>query len=71
MIFDGKDLGRWLRVNPTRAMTPKVRVETEEVPGRDGSVFRAGTLEPLDIRVAVRLAIDATDHRQVDRKSVV
>lgn len=67
MIFDGKDLGRWLRVNPTRAMTPKVRVETEEVPGRDGSVFRAGTLEPLDIRVAVRLAIDATDHRQVAR----
>lgn len=67
MIFNGRDLSRWLRVNPTRSMTPKVNVETETVPGRDGSIYRTMTIEPLEIRVAARLILEATDHRQVAR----
>ncbi len=60
-VYDGVDLGAYLKCNFERPLAPPTSVETLDVPGRDGAVFREARLEPLDIPVHVRLKPSGTD----------
>lgn len=55
MVYNGFDFGPYLRVNPHRPVAPPVTVETDDVPGRDGTRFRSARLGELTIEVDAEL----------------
>ena len=55
MVYNGFDFAPYLRVNPHRPIAPPVTVETDDVPGRDGTRFRSARLGELTIEVDAEL----------------
>jgi predicted phage tail component-like protein len=55
-LFDGTDLGAWLEgVAIERSVMPEVRLDTMDVPGRDGTVLNGRRLRPLEVNVTATL----------------
>ncbi len=61
MVYNGFDFSPYLRVNPHRGLLPPTSVETEAVPGRDGSRLVSARLSELTIAVDVSLRGRARD----------
>lgn len=55
MIYNGFDFSPYLRVNPHRGILPPTSVETEVVPGRDGSRLVSARLSELTVSVDVEM----------------
>ncbi|NGM17716.1 hypothetical protein GMI70_06890 [Eggerthellaceae bacterium zg-893] len=68
VIYDGVDLGRWLNIAYDEALAPPVDVETADVPGRDGSLFRRARLAektiPMRLRLRALPSCDAAEYRR-------
>ena len=53
VIFDGHDLSQGFIVSDVARPAPVLAAETADVPGRDGTVFRSATLEPLTVSMTL------------------
>lgn len=55
LVYDGEELGYWLECNVSRPIAPPVRIDAQEIPGRDGTVIRDVTFGPLEIPVMAKI----------------
>lgn len=55
MIYNGFDFAPYLRANPHRQLVPPTSIETEAVPGRDGSRLVSARLAEMTVEVDVEL----------------
>lgn len=53
--FDGFDLTQYAYARIDRPVGPSLRVDTEQVPGRDGEIYLGSTREPLIINARMTL----------------
>lgn len=69
MVYNGFDFSPYLRANPRRSLLPPTSVETEAVPGRDGSRLVSARLSemslPVDVTLRARTREDTTELRRM------